>query len=216
MKRAFVLALVTSAFVPAFAGVAFADVPPPPVQAPEFDDSGSIPPPSNLPTSVQHEDSSVDNTPPESWYQDMHGAIYYGQQSTRDFKNWSYGKSSEIYKYAHKLDQYYDNYYWNAYGHDGRPTRYSWGYASRGDFNYGYYYYIRPIYVKVLYAAKAYYKSHYSNGYSYEYNTYYKPLIQKFVYQYHYLTKCNYGKNGNDPKAADDTEVQGLEAELGL
>jgi hypothetical protein len=203
--------------------LANADVPPPP-GAPGPDESpatgqqapGSLPPPVGHDTAVEHPDPRVGNDLSDEWFSAMHGEIYYAQQYTRDLKNWAYDYHPQIYFYASWLDYLYDQYYYAHYDDRGQPRSYGYGRPTRGDFNYAYYYWIRPVYKQILSYSASYYDTYrYNSGHGHKFYAY-KRSLKKVMDRYHSFVRCNYGFNGNDSQAQDDTELLELEAATGV
>jgi hypothetical protein len=181
-----------------------------------------IPPPSGLGSNPEHPDPSVGNTPPAPWYNDMYEQIYYSSYYFSQIEEWAWGEYQRygydeiwnVYIYAAYLRVYMTEYYWNAYDQYEQPRTYSFGHATRGDFNYGYEYWVRPVYFKLVEATGDYY-GHYSGSPGFDdgqYQGYVKPA---FV-QYHRFTKCNFGKNGKDPLAKDDDKAFAFERSAGI
>src|SRR5262249_52792142 len=118
------------------------------------------------------------------------------------------------YIYAGYMRTAMTAYYWSYYDQYQKPKHYNWGYPSRGGFNYGYEYWIRPLYYQyVKYAYNYYHK--YSKYHNFDYNGYHDNMYYAAHY-YHYFTRCNYGKNGNDTVAKDDTEALANEQAAGV
>jgi hypothetical protein len=204
------------------ASTAFAQVPPPPGNAPGADqspatgrDDAPMPAPGNRNTSVRHPDWRVGNTLTDDWYESHHGDIYYFQQHVKHLKDWSHNYNNNIYYYSDLLDRYLDQYFFSCYQSNGSPRWYSYGRCTRGDFNYYYYYYLRPIYFRLLRHSADYYREyHNKNGHQQKVREY-KGYMHEVVYKYHHFTKCNYGFNGDDTRAADDNEAANVENDLG-
>ncbi|WP_141731848.1 hypothetical protein [Oligoflexus tunisiensis] len=154
-------------------------------------------------------DTTSTNTPSMDWYKDMHQQLYDMQQHAQAIQQSYY--SYELTYYAAYLYHVLDKLYHSTYDSYGKPKKYGWGYPTRGDFNYIYYYWIRPLYKKMIHHGGLYY-SH-TNPY---YHQAYKKNFQSFYYGYHSLTRCMYGKNSNDPQAEDDTAWVNMEAKAGF
>lgn len=161
--------------------------------------------PEGRPTS----DATSTNTPPKEWYNDMYKQLYEMQQQASSMQEAYY--SAEISYYASYLYHVLDKVYASTYLGYGQPKKYAWGYPTRGDFNHVYYYWIRPLYKHMLHASAQYYAT--MNPY---YRPGYKDTVMPFYQGYHSLTRCMFGRNGNDPLAEDDTEWLQLEAQAGF
>jgi hypothetical protein len=187
--------------------------------------SGGLPPipaPTGLGSNPEHPDPSVGNTPGAPWYDDMYQQIYYTSYYFSQIEEWAYGEYQRygydeiwnVYIYAAYLRVYMTEYYWNSYDQYEHPRSYPWGYATRGDFNYGYEYWVRPVYFKLIEAAGDYY-DRYSESRGFDYGSYSGYVKPAFV-QYHRFTKCNFGKNGKDPQAKDDDVAFASERRAGI
>jgi hypothetical protein len=154
-------------------------------------------------------DKTSPNKPPMDWYKDMYKQLYDMQQHAQHMQKGYY--SHELTYYASYLYYVLDKLYASTYVSYGQPKQYAWGYPTRGDFNHVYYYWIRPLYKKMVYHSAHYYNS---------LDPYYYPSYKQNFYPmydgYHSLTRCMFGQNGNDPKAEDDTEWTKLEASAGF
>ena len=146
----------------------------------------------------------------------MHGDIYYMQQHVKQLKDWSKDYHHNIHRYASWLNYVLDEYYFKHYDQYGKPRSYSYGTPTRGDFNYAYYYWVRPLYKKLISYAHDYYREYgYKNGRDHKVREY-KVIIKEVVNKYHRLARCNYGVNGDDTRATDDNEVFAQEDDLGI
>ena len=221
MKKLSIASLAATVLL--MASTAFAQVPPPPGAAPGANDSPAtgqqdqspLPTPSGKNTSVRHSDWRVGNNLTDDWYESMHGDIYYFQQHIKQLKDWSKDYNYNVYKYASWISYILDESYYKHYDQHGRARWYSYGKPTRGDFNYAYYYWVRPLYKKLLWHSAEYYREHkHKNGHAHKVREY-KGYIKEVVHKYHRFTKCNYGFNGDDARAADDTEVRADEQNLG-
>jgi hypothetical protein len=224
MKKTFSLASLAATLL-LMASTALAQVPPPPVAAPGpgaspgtgQGDTVQTPmtTPSGRGTSA---DSHVGNAVDDMWFNAMHGDIYYFQQHINELYDWSRNYNSNINKYSSQIRYYLDQYYFSCYDSSGHARWYNnqYGRCSRGDFNYYYYYWIRPLYTKLIWYGADYYREyHNKSGHSQHVHDYQR-YMKDTVYYYHHFTKCNYGINGDDPKAVDDTTVFGVEDDLGI
>jgi hypothetical protein len=216
-------------------------IPPPPSDTPaeppatptDADELPPIPAPEGRPSNPQHPDPNVGNRPPASWYTDMYHEVYDSSYYYSKMERWAYHEYTRthsqdaynLYVYAAYLRYYTTQYFWTfyEYGSDHKtiqPKYYSrWGYhATRGDYNYAYHYYIRPVYREYVRYASYYYNRHYRDrDYNYDYG--YGKYSDHAYYaskHYHSYVKCNYGKNGTDPQAKDDTEMASWEQSAGI
>jgi hypothetical protein len=193
-----------------------------PSTPPGIGDLPPIPPPSNRASNPEHPDPSVGNYPSDSWYQDMYDQIYDSSDYYSQLEDWAYQQYYQtgyveiwnVYIYASYLRVYLNQYYWNSYGSSGSPLSFSWGHASRGDFNYGYFFYIRPVYQKLIEASGDYYSNYHtrSDFDARQYSGHMKPAMV----QYHRFTRCNFGKNGLDRQAKDDDALLPAERAAGV
>jgi hypothetical protein len=83
---------------------------------------------------------------------------------------------------------------------------------TRGDYNYYFYYWVRPIYFSLLYYSTQYYESHRGDSQI----PYYKDMLYKVSSSYHPLVLCNYGFNGNDMGSREDLRAKRAEDRAGL
>jgi hypothetical protein len=151
------------------------------------------------------------NKPPDAWYTAMAGEMYDLQQGLEKVSNWSSRHESTVHYYSEWLQSVTQQYYESAY-HDGVPRQYPFGRMTRGDFNYILFYWVQPIYYNLLYQASEYYRSHSSESHISEY----KSAMKSVSSAYHGLVKCNYGFNGEDSGALEDSEAQEFEATAGI
>lgn len=196
--------------------------PGPPAVPPGVDRLPPIPPPADRGSNPAHPDPNVGNHPPRGWYDDMHRQIYDTNDQFSRIERWAYHEyastgyeeSWNIYVCAAYLRVYTAQYYWNAYEERGYPRSFSWGYPSRGDFNYGYHFYIRPVYLELLNALGGYY-GHHAGSPGFDYPTYGR-IVKPAIVQYHRFTRCNFGKNGKDALAKDDDRALALARTAGI
>jgi hypothetical protein len=222
MKKSLSLASL-AATVLMMASTALAQVPPPPGAAPGANESPAtgqndqapLPQPTGRNTSVRHPDWRVGNALTDDWFTAMHGDIYYMQQHVQQLKSWAHNYNHQIYRHADWLNYLLTQYYEKHYDQHGRPRWYHYGRSTRGDFNYEYYYWLRPVYRRLLCHAAEYYREYrHRNGHAHKVREY-RGYMREVVYKYHRLTKCNYGFNGDDNRAQDDSEVAAEEDDLG-
>jgi hypothetical protein len=194
----------------------------PPTTVPGSDQLPPIPPPDNRPSNPQNPNPNVNNYPVYGWYGDMYQDIYYTSYYFQQVEYWAYNEYYrtgykevyDLYIYAGYLRTAMTEYYWSFYDEYHQPKQYGWGYGSRGDFNYGYEYWIRPLYFQFLnYGYKYYHK--YSKYKNFDYKNYHNYMYYAGRY-YHDYTRCNFGLDGNDTGAKDDTEAFSLEQAAGF
>ena len=162
--------------------------------------------PSGRPTG----DTNNSNTPPIDWNNDMYQQLYAMQQFTHQMQQGNY--SPKMSYYADWLYSVLDKLYEETFDSYGHPKKYAWGYATRGDFNHVFYYWIRPLYKKLAIYGSQYYSYKDSNPY---YKSSYKSGYDNLYNSYHSLTHCMYGANSSDPLAEDDTEFTAIEKAAG-
>jgi hypothetical protein len=188
--------------------------------------------PKGRPSNPRHPDPNVGNRPPPGWYDDMYDQIYNTSYYFSQVEEWAYHEYSRtgysevynVYIYASYMRYTMTAYFWNYFEYDSSQKiqpRYfpEWGgNATRGDFNYNYYYYVRPIYREFLRYSGEYYRGRsHENDYNHDYG--YGRYTEKSEHsysQYHSFSRCNNGKNGADPLAQDDTEVLAEEIAAGI
>ncbi|MFW7381076.1 MAG: hypothetical protein ACOH5I_19830 [Oligoflexus sp.] len=156
--------------------------------------------PSGKDSAIDHPDE-LGNHPSKVWYQDMYKSLNDMKKSA--YQMASYSKSYEVSYYSDWLYQALDQYMNQTYVYDYNqyyPRYYSkWKYyATRGDHNYFYYYYVRPLYYQTLRELAKLPNSE---------AAIYQRYTRQFIKSYRYYTRCNYGHNGNDPRAAWDDEA---------
>jgi hypothetical protein len=206
----------------------------PPSVPPGIGNLPSIPPPGNRPSDPHHPDPHVNNYPSDSWYQDMYNRIYYSNYFYAQVEYVSYNEyyqtgdydAYNIYVISSYLRYLMQEYYWNAYDQYGHAKYYSWGRATRGDFYYGYYFWIKVLHNYLYEYAYKYYSKHYNwSGYDYyvDYVDQYKVKHHEkhnYFYEaarsYHELALCNDGFDGVDPQALDDTAAYSNEQAAGF
>jgi hypothetical protein len=223
MKKSLSIATL-AATVLLMASSAFAQVPPPPGNAPGVGESpgtgqnepAPLPSPIGRNTSVRHPDWRVGNSLGDDWYPAMHGDIYFFQEQVKKLMDWSKDYHHGIYHKAHWLNFLIEKYYFSCYDQHGKARWYNYGRCTRGDFNYYYFYWIRPVYYNLLRQSADYYRE-YKHKHSHAHKVReYKGYIKEVVYKYHRFTKCNYGFNGDDNRAQDDVEAGSFEDDLGV
>jgi hypothetical protein len=213
----------------------------PPQTPPGIGNLPPLPGPGDRPSDEGYPDGTVNNTPSDDWYQDMYNQIYYTNYYYSQVEYYAYNEYANtgdydaynVYAYASYLRYSMQEYYWASYDQYGKPKHFPWGhygdgddYASRGDFDYGYYYYIRPLYLKFYEYAYKYYSKHHNWSYYDYYVDYYDSHNVKhhdkhnYMYEssryYHKLTRCKGGHKGNDPQAKDDTVAYSTEQNAGI
>lgn len=183
-----------------------------------------IPPPEGLQCSAADEDvcdpdhpgnaagKQPNNEPPPSWYDDMAEQMYNLQESLDDMSKWGADHDPYIEYYALWMRSVVQQYYALGYDYSGKPHDYDYGPMTRGDYNYYYYYWVRPIYLTMLHYCGYYYESHWQSPDLYRYQT----MLGEVVDSYHALVKCNYGFNGDDEGAREDLYAQMAERNAGL
>jgi hypothetical protein len=149
------------------------------------------------------------NNPPDVWYDDMAEQMYDLQESLDDMADWGMKHDTHVGYYATWMKSVVQQYYALGYGPSGKPRSYSHGRMTRGDYNYYYYYWVRPIYYSMLYYAAEYYESHTEVS---EYET----LMYEVARSYRSMVRCNYGFNGDDADAREDLFMQKAEQRAGV
>ncbi|HLT39070.1 MAG TPA: hypothetical protein VK034_22455 [Enhygromyxa sp.] len=151
------------------------------------------------------------NKPGDAWYRDMAEQMYNLQESLDDMADWGADHDPYVEYYAVWMRSVVQQYY--ALGYDkGKPRKYSHGRMTRGDFNYYYYYWVRPIYFTMLHYSAYYYKSHIRSSDV----EIYREVLHEVVESYHGLVLCNYGFNGDDEDAREDLRAQLAEQAAGF
>src|SRR5205085_355567 len=89
-----------------------------------------------------------------------------------------------------------------------------WGYPSRGDFNYGFEWWLRPVYVQFTRYASSYY-GQYASHPDFD-RAGYTDHMKSAMVRYHKLTRCNFGKNGKDLQSKDDDQAMVVERQAGI
>lgn len=151
------------------------------------------------------------NKPPDAWYTAMAGEMYNLQQSLEKMSSYSQTRDTILSYYSTWALSVTQQYYSLGF-RDGVPISYPYGRMTRGDFNYYFFYWLQPIYYNILYQAADYYRVHSRETNIVEY----KEKLRKVVSSYHGLVKCNYGFNGNDNGALEDSEANAEEAAAGI
>jgi hypothetical protein len=149
------------------------------------------------------------NTPSDAWYKDMAKQMYEMQQALDGMVTWSGTHDRQTMNYSMWLRSIVQQYYSYGYEPDHTPRSYSFGRMSRGDYNYYYYYWVQPIYYELLYKLMAYRVRSPAD-------TTYMPYLRAVSQNYHDLVRCNYGFNGNDGGAQDDSHAVSAESAIGL
>lgn len=152
------------------------------------------------------------NTPPSPWFDDMASWMFGLQESLDDLSDFGQQHSPLIDYYATWLMSVTQQYYALAFLPEAVPRSYPFGTMTRGDFNYYYYYWVRPIYYSLLYYAAGFYEAHVGGHYVPTYVS----LLSSVSWNYHALVRCNYGLDGDDKGAREDLAVRELEASAGL
>lgn len=152
------------------------------------------------------------NTPPDAWYDDMALQMYNLQEGLDDMADWGARHDPYIGYYATWMKSVVQQYYAVGYGPGGKPRHYSYGRMTRGDFNYHYYYWVRPIYYSLLYYSVSYYETYYGRPEIYEYQN----KLSHVVASYHGLVLCNYGFNGDDAESREDLTAYAVEDAAGV
>lgn len=152
------------------------------------------------------------NTPSSAWYDDMAMRMYYLQEDLEQMSAWADSHSLYIYYYSMWMMSVVQQYYAVGFYPSGDPREYPYGYMTRGDFNYYLYYWVRPIYYSLLYYSAQYYNSHLGEPQIPEY----QQLLSNVASSYHPLVACNYGFNGDDTGAREDTSAYEREADAGI
>lgn len=152
------------------------------------------------------------NEPQRPWFDDMATWMFGMQESLGDLSAFGQEHSPLIDYYATWLTSVTQQYYALAYLPDASPRPYGFGPMTRGDFNYYYYYWVRPIYFSLLHYAAEYYVEHAGST---EIGAY-EGLIGSVAWNYHALVRCNYGLDGDDKAAREDVSGEDLERTAGV
>jgi hypothetical protein len=196
-------------------------VPPgqPPTTPPGSGNLPPIPPPAGYPSGDGNPyPGGYTNTPAPAWYNDMWTQIYYSNYYFSQLEYWAYNEYASnhyyevyiVYIYAAYLRTLMDQYYWNYYDQQG-PKYFPWGWATRGDFNYGFYFWVLPVYHELL----VYAYNYHSKYHPYPSSPYYTHL-RNAANQYHKFANCEGGADGADVYAQPDQDAYNLEHALGL
>lgn len=161
------------------------------------------------------------NTPGPAWYDDMHQRMYDLQESLDDMIEWAEGEDDPDIEamcyYATLMQALVQQYYALAYDSSGEPRQYPFGKMTRGDYNYFFYYWVRPIYYYgLLYYAVRYYEENQDEGALKSQNDEYLEHLDHVVQAYHPVVLCNYGFKGDDKGAREDLDAQAAEERAGV
>lgn len=151
------------------------------------------------------------NEPPNAWYDDMAEQMYNLQEGLDAMADYGAQHDPYVGYYATWMKSVVQQYYALGYDH-GKPREYSYGRMTRGDFNYYYYYWLRPIYFSLLHYSALYYQSHYDSPHV----SRYQAALYEVVEGYHGMVACNYGFNGDDADAREDLQARQAEQNAGL
>jgi hypothetical protein len=157
-------------------------------------------------------DEHPGNNPKPAWYSDMAYRMYELQESLEEMSTWASGEDPYIYYYSTWMKTVVQQYYGMGYDDHGKPREYPYGKMTRGDYNYVYYYWVRPIYYSLMYYSAEYYEEHKYEPQIPEY----KERLGYVAESYHPLVSCNYGFNGNDKGSREDTSAKAAEGRAGL
>jgi hypothetical protein len=181
-----------------------------------------IEPPEGMACSEDDDESDCDpghpgdkhpgNKPKPEWYSDMAYRMYEMQESLEEMSVWASGEDQYIYYYATWMKVVVQQYYALAYDAHGQPREYPYGKMTRGDYNYVYYYWVRPIYFSLIYYSAQYYESHRYEPQIGEY----KERLGDVADSYRPLVLCNYGFNGDDEGSREDMAAKQAEARAGI
>ena len=188
-------------------------------------------------------DANGYNRPGIAWYQDIYGEMYSSYYYFGEIEKWAYNTYYntyhadsryrdvyDMYVYASYVRYYFQSYFWTYFGYNESgqitPKYYDFeyggnryhSYAWRGDFNYNYYYYIKPVYHGYLkYAARYHQRHKHDSDYNrnYGYGTY-EGHGRNAKRQYQSYVHCLYGSEGGDTMAAEDYTALSLEDDAGL
>ncbi len=158
------------------------------------------------------EGQQPNNTPGDAWFKDMATQMFELQESLKGLSNWSQGRAPYIEYYTQWLLAMTQQYYALGFYPSGVPRTYSYGRMTRADFNYYFYYWLRPVYYNLLYSSANYYSFHRGGP---DYYIYQKSLYD-VAHNYHDLVACNYGFNADDKGAREDMEAGKSEAKAGV
>ncbi|HWN66554.1 MAG TPA: hypothetical protein VNM90_02880 [Haliangium sp.] len=157
-------------------------------------------------------DKHPGNKPQPAWYSDMAYRMYELQESLEEMSAWASGEDSYIYYYSTWMKSVAQQYYALGYDDDGEPREYPYGKMTRGDYNYVYYYWVRPIYYSLMYYSAQYYEVHKYEPQIGEY----KKRLGYVADSYHPLVLCNYGFNGDDKGSREDLAAKKAEGRAGI
>ncbi len=186
---------------------------------------GPQPPPMHQPNGldghVPHPDPAVTNTPPDGWYLNMHQEIFNVYSTFESVEAWAFtgymrtgiAAFFRMYVRAAQLRDYADQYFWTAFDASG-PKQFPFGRATRGDFNAGFDYFIRPVYIDFVQSSASYFQN-YSRINGFDFQSY-EEVMRPAMTGYHRLARCNFGKNGTDRDARDDDEIRPNEDSTGI
>jgi hypothetical protein len=152
------------------------------------------------------------NTPGDAWYKDMAKQMYELQQALDPMITWSATQSPQMAYFGKWMQSVIQEYYELGFNPNGTPRKYDYGRMTRGDYNYILVYWVQPIYYNILYTASDYYSTHAGSSEISQY----RKLLSPVVSNYHDLVRCNYGFNGDDNGALEDSEAYPVESRAGL
>jgi hypothetical protein len=152
------------------------------------------------------------NTPPDAWYDDMAEQMYNLQEGLEDMADWGAEHDPYVGYYAVWMKSVVQQYYALGYADKGEPREYSYGRMTRGDFNYYYYYWVRPTYFSLLHYSAQYYESHRYGPGIYEYQF----LMYEVASSYRGMVLCNYGFNGEDDESREDLQAELAQERAGV
>jgi hypothetical protein len=150
------------------------------------------------------------NNPPDRWLgQEMYKEMFQMQQAVDDLQSDAIAEGAdEVARRSEdlsaKLGEFFETMKLSGIGtpEPKPPATVAEGRPTREDMIVNFYYTIRPPYFDLLRAVR--------NEQSFTLRS----DMRRVTEQYRRLTKCTYGKNGEDPAAPVDDEAFSLEAEI--
>jgi hypothetical protein len=152
------------------------------------------------------------NTPGDAWYRDMAKQMFELQEALDPVIAWSSKEAPQMAYFAEWMQSLVQQYHELGFHPNNNPREHAHGRMTRGDFNYILVYWVQPVYYNVLYSASDYYRAHAGSPEISEYRRMLDPVMSN----YHDLVRCNYGFNGNDKGALEDSEAYPVESSAGL
>lgn len=157
-----------------------------------------------------------DNNPGQPWRTDMSQQMRDLQTELDEVMDFSSRmQQPEMLFHAEWLQSVLQLSFWDMFSAFGVPKVYPFGAPTRGDFNYHYYHFMRPIYYNLIYRAQDFYSAYEYYLSEAEY-TEYVSVMSSLSETYHAFTRCQYGFNGADTEALEDSDAYSEEAKAGF